>query len=125
MKNPGFAIAIVGLLPRFGNVKELGQSLNDSLDVHSNQRHAIIRVFLHDGDERQISIYLTQHDGLVAIVKDKTALCSVASNLFVYGRAPRLSFKTATSLIATLPRPIDLGDVDDNIDIVATNLIAG
>ncbi|KAI6757320.1 hypothetical protein HG531_003145 [Fusarium graminearum] len=112
------------LLPRLGDVKEFGQSFNNSLNVHVDQRHAVVRVLLHDSNESQVTIYLAQHDGLVAVVKDKTALCSVAANLFVYGCTPRLPLKAAAPLVTALPRPVDFSDVYDNIDVVATNLVA-
>lgn len=112
-------------LPRLGNVKELCQALDDGLDVHVDQGHAVVRVLLHDGDEGQVAVDLAEHDGLVAVVQDEAALGGVAADLALDRGAPGLALEAAAAVVAALPGAVDLGDVDDDVDVVAADLVAG
>lgn len=112
-------------LSRLGDVEELGQALDDGLDIHVHQRHSIVRILLHDRHQRQVPIHLPQHDGLITVMQHKTALRRQAPDLVFQLRIPRLALQPLAPVIAALPRPVDLGDIDNDIDVVGADFVAG
>lgn len=50
-------------LSRLGDFEKLSDTLYHGLHIHVHERHAVVGILLHDGDEGQVPIDLAQHDG--------------------------------------------------------------
>ncbi|GJC86578.1 hypothetical protein ColLi_09416 [Colletotrichum liriopes] len=110
---------------RMGMLEFQGNTLHDSLDVHVDKRHAVVRILLHDGHEGEVAVDLAQHDGPLRVVQDHAALGPVAGDLVLDLGVPRLGLEALPLAVRARPGAVDLGDVDDDIDVVGADLVRG
>ena len=113
------------LLLGLRNLEEVGQALDDDVNVHIDERHLIIGALVHDGDEGEEAVDLAQHDGPLAVGEDHGALGPVAGDLVIQCLGPRGALEPVAPPRGVLPAPVHLGEVDDDVDVVGTDLIAG
>ena len=52
---------------RLGNLEELLEALNDSLNIEIDEGHLVVGILLHDGDEGEVLVDLAQDDGTAAV----------------------------------------------------------
>jgi len=112
------------LLPLLRNLKRLNESLYRRLNIQRNSRHFIIAPFFHDCYQRKILVHLSEHNGSSSISQNNTALSLLARNLIFQLLIPRWTFEHVDVRLWAIPA-VDLGDVDDDVNVVAADLVGG
>lgn len=112
-------------LARLCDVEKLRQPLDDNVYVHVDERHLVVGALLHDGHEGQAVVDLAEHDGLLVVGQDDAALVPVAGDLVLELLTALVGLELGHVVDRPPPRPINLDNVDDDVDVVGAYLVRG
>ena len=111
-------------LPQLSNLKSPQQPLHRHPHILNNDRHLLPALLPPDHHQGEILIHLPQQDGSPAIRQHNDALGILARDLILELLVPRRSFEIVHVRLRSGPS-VDLRDVDDDVDVVAADLVRG
>jgi hypothetical protein len=106
------------------DLKDLQQAIYRGVDVLNNIRHLRIRTLPDNRNQRKILVNLPQQNRASTISKHNAALGVFASDLVFELLVVGGTFESLDVLLGAVPA-VDLGDVDNDVNVVGADLVRG